>query len=127
MLAAAAAWIERSLRRETLLFSGGNCKLVLTADARLDEGMLYIDDPFDDLSLDDDSTDDDSPVGCTADSCHSDSGDTSSAPVLDVTDTLVQQDTTGSTFCWPAAFALCNFLLDHREWVRGKKVGVPCS
>ena len=121
VLAAVAAWIERNLRQEILCFSCDCCELVLTADARLDEGMLYADDPFDDL---DDSSDDDSATVCVAANCDSASAGNSleSEPEASAAEILVQEDTTGATFCWPAALTLCNFLLENKDFISGKKV-----
>ena len=126
VLAAAAAWIDRSLRQETLGFSCDCCELTLTADARLDEGMLYVDDPFDDLGLDDDSSEG-SHADCIAEQSAAASmsqGSKCDAPVADI---LVQQDTTGATFCWPAALTICNFLLERKDWIRGKQVRYPIA
>ena len=123
MLAAAAAWIERSLRQETLSFSCDCCELTLTADARLDEGMLYVDDPFDDLGLDDDSSEGDYVAEKSA-GTGTLQGSRCDAPVVDM---LVQQDTTGATFCWPAALTICNFLLERKDWIRGKQVRYPIA
>jgi hypothetical protein len=100
----------------------------LTADARLDEGMLYADDPFEDLGLDDESSDEGSAAICIAANCDSATVDTRRQPEPEASaaETLVQQDTTGATFCWPAALALCNFLLENNEFIRGKKVRRSC-
>lgn len=119
VLAGIAAWTEQHLRRETLRFSCDVCELVLRADARLDEGMLYVDDPFDDLDSDDESSEDSASAASAADNCGTSRGSGLDLPADEM---IVHQDTTGATFCWPAALALSNFLLEHKAFIRGKRV-----
>lgn len=119
VLDALAAWTEQHLRRETLRFGCDCCELVLTADARLDEGMLYADDPFDGLDSDDEGSDDNTSAAPTADHCGTTRGSGLDMPADEM---IVHQDTTGATFCWPAALALSNFLLEHKALIRGKRV-----